>query len=160
MTGIQLFRKMRRRTRIASHCILLLAWAAGNAQTSLRQEEEQNRIVALENAWNQALRIKDAKAVEPLMAGELIYIDYDGSVMNKAQYLESIRRPEQRVEHVVSESMQVQIFGKAASVIGVYRENGIRSGKPYSLRERFVDLWIDQNGMWLCVTSQATLILH
>jgi uncharacterized protein DUF4440 len=158
--GAYAFRERKGRVRIAWHCLLLLAWAGANAQTRLGPDDESGKILALEKAWNQALIVKDAKAVEPLMAAELIYIEYDGTVMNKPQYLVSIKAPAQLVEHVASESMQVQFFGQIAVVVGVYLEKGIMNGKPYSHRERFVDTWIVRNGMWVCVTSQSTLIAH
>jgi hypothetical protein len=33
-------------------------------------------------------------------------------------------------------------------------------GKPISRRGRFTDTWVKQNGTWLCVASQNTLISH
>ncbi|MGA8867205.1 MAG: nuclear transport factor 2 family protein [Candidatus Sulfotelmatobacter sp.] len=141
--------------RIAWHGFLLLACVAAHAQAGT-----QRRILALENAWNQAVQQKDARAIGPLMHDELVYIDYDGRVMNKAQYLTFVSAPALQIEHIVSESMQVQSYGQSAVVAGVYREKGIKNGKPYLRRERFIDTWIDQDGLWVCVASQSTLILH
>jgi Domain of unknown function (DUF4440) len=144
--------------KIACCGFLLLAWLAANAQSGRQQEAQPGRILALESAWDQALLQKDAKAMEPLLDEELIYIDYDGTVMNKVQYLARVRSEDLRFEHIVSESMQVRMFRQSAVVIGIYREQGTRNGKPYIHRERFVDTWIDHNGAWMCVTSQSTLI--
>jgi ketosteroid isomerase-like protein len=116
--------------------------------------------VAFENAWNQAIQQKDVKALDLLLAGELIYIDYDGTEMNKAQYLANLATTVLHFEHIVSESMRVQSYGDSAVVVGVYIEKGVNSGKPYSRRERFVDTWINRKGVWMCVASQSTLILH
>src|ERR1700722_17771570 len=96
--------------RVALHGFLLLAVLAGNAQTGALWEAQQNRILALERAWNQAIVQKDAKAVEPLLDKELIYIDDDGTIMDKAHYLASVRAPEPHLQHIVSEAMQVRSF--------------------------------------------------
>lgn len=141
-------------------CLLLLLAVAGSEQTTLQNDEEQARILALESAWNQAVLQKDSKAVEPLLDAELIYIDDDGTMMNKAQYLTDVRSPDTHYQHIVSEGMQVRLFGRSAVVIGTYREQGTKKGKPYLLRERFVDTWIDRDGAWMCVTSESTLIGH
>lgn len=146
--------------KTAFYGFLLLACAAGNAQTGAPRDAQQSRILGLESAWNQAILQRDAKAVEPLLGEELIYIDADGTMMNKAEYLARVRMPEPHFQHIVNESMQVRFFGRSAVVIGIYREQGTKKGKPYLLRERFVDTWIDRNGAWMCVTSQSTLILH
>jgi len=141
-------------------CWLLLLALAASGQSNSQNDEEQARILTLENAWNQAVLQKDARAVEPLLDAELIYIDDDGTMMNKAQYLADVRSPEIHYQHIVSETMQVRLFGRSAVVIGVYREQGTKKGKPYLLHERFVDTWIDRNGAWMCVTSESTLIGH
>jgi ketosteroid isomerase-like protein len=141
--------------RIGLCGFLLLALLAG-AQSGA----EQSRIRELENAWNQAVQQKDIRAIAPLMGNELVYIDYDGTMMNKAEYLASLQAPALHLEHIVSDSMQVQFFGQSAVVMGVYTEKGAKNGKPYLRRERFIDTWIRQEGLWVCVASQSTLILH
>lgn len=146
--------------RIVLCSILLMACAGGNAQVIKPNALEQARLLALESMWNQGVQQKDVKAVEALLDQDLIYIDYDGTVMNKAQYLASMSLPTVHSEHVVSDSMQAQLYGKSAVVMGVYRESGMKNGKPYVLRERFVDTWINRNGAWLCVASQSTLMSH
>jgi ketosteroid isomerase-like protein len=141
-------------------CFALMALSAVQGQTNTRQDDDQMRIRSLENAWNQATLQKDAKALQPLLAEELIYIDYDGTIMNKAEYLASMRTPGLHFEQVVSEYSEIKVFGQGAMAIGEYREKGIKKGKPYLRRERFVDTWIKRNGLWLCVASQSTLIAH
>jgi hypothetical protein len=63
-------------------------------------------------------------------------------------------------ERIVSESMNVHLYGAAAVVEGIYRETGEKNGKPYTLRERFSDTWILRNENWECVASHSTLISH
>jgi ketosteroid isomerase-like protein len=144
---------------MAGCAFLWVVSASGVAQTTLRPEEE-SRIRSLENAWNQAVQSQDAKAIEPLLAGDLIYIDYDGTVMNKAQYLASIKTTTAHADLLSDESVQVHLYGRSAIVVGVYNEKGVKSGKPYALRERFADTWINRNGVWLCVASESTLMAH
>lgn len=140
---------------------LVLLMVAGNAQIiNTSNDTQQARLLSLENAWNQAVQQKDMKALDALLDKDLIFIDYDGTVMNKAQYLGSVSAPTQQFEHIANNSMQVQIHGKSAVVVGVYREQGMKNGKQYLRRERFVDTWVKQNGAWLCVASQSTLIVR
>ncbi|MFZ0201443.1 MAG: nuclear transport factor 2 family protein, partial [Candidatus Sulfotelmatobacter sp.] len=115
------------------------------------------RIVSLENAWNQAVQKKDASALNILLGAELVYVDFDGKLMDKAEYLASVRSQTLRPERIVSELMSVHLYGAVAVVTGVYRESGEKKRKPYAFRERFTDTWIRQNGSWLCVASQSTL---
>jgi hypothetical protein len=61
-------------------------------------------------------------------------------------------------EQIVNESMTAYMYGGSAVVTGIYREKGVRNGKPYSRRGRFTDTWVNQSGTWVCASSQSTLI--
>jgi len=50
------------------------------------------------------------------------------------------------------------VYGNSAVVTGVYREKGVKNGRPYQRRGRFTDTWVYQSGSWVCVASQSTLI--
>lgn len=130
------------------------------AQTPADADIAQSRILALENAWNQAEEHKDVKALETLLDPTLVYIDYDGSVMDKAKFIASVQAPALHPEQIVNESMTAQVYGDSAIVTGVYREKGIRNGKPYLRHGRFTDIWVYHRGNWVCVASQSTLMVH
>lgn len=125
---------------------------------------EQNRsddggwILGLENAWNHALESKDAKALEMVLASTFVAIDIDGSVATKSEFLASIKSPEYQPSQAVTEQSNVQVYGNAGVVVGIFRIKGTEKGKPYVHRERFVDTWIKGNGTWQCVATTATLI--
>lgn len=140
--------------------LVFAALAFASVPASVGQDVAQSRIFTLENAWNQAVIVKDAKAIDSLLASELIFINYEGAVMNKAAYLENVKVTSVHFEHVESETMQVHVYGQSAVVTGLYRESGTKNGKPFSRRERFVDTWINRGNTWLCVASQSTLITH
>ena len=127
-------------------------------QNAANKDADEKRILALETAWNQAEEHKDAGALEELLSNNLIYIDYDGTLMNKGQFLASIKDPSLHPEQIVNESMNVNVYGNAAVVTGIYREKGVSKGKAYTRRGRFIDTWVYENQTWQCVASQSTLI--
>ncbi len=110
-------------------------------------DAEQSKILALENAWNQAEKHKDAKALETLLHPDLVYVDYDGSMMTKVEFIASVKDPALEPEQIVNESMTAHVFGDSAVVSGVYREKGVKNGKPYNRRGRFTDTWVYQRGL-------------
>jgi len=140
---------------------MLISWCAfAPAQDNSNVQAEQARLLALENAWNTAEEHKDIKALDQLLSSDLIYIDYDGTLMDKAAFMASVSAPSLHPEQIVNESMAVHLYGNSAVVTGVYREKGTAKGKPYLRRGRFIDTWIYQHNTWQCVTSQSTLISH
>jgi ketosteroid isomerase-like protein len=138
--------------------VLLLLMIPGGYAQKASPGADESRILALELAWNQAVQAKDAKALEMLIAPEMVYVEIDGTLMNRAEYLGSVASRSVHAEQILCESMTVHLYGPIAIVSGVYRETGAKSGKPYSHRERFIDTWVLRGGNWFCVASQSTLI--
>ena len=141
---------------IVALAAILLCAASLPQDKSASADEIQ--VKQLERAWNQAEAKQEVKEVSSLLADSLVYTDYDGSFMNKSEYLKWVAAPEQKADHLYDEGISVQVYGDAAVATGVYRESGTNKGKHYVVRSRFTDTWIKRNGVWLCVASHSTLI--
>jgi len=136
----------------------LLVAAAAISVWGQNSSDEAGRIQALELAWNHALESKDANALDMLLANSMVSVDIDGSMVNKKEFLASVKSPEYQPSQAVTEQSNVQMYGAAAVVVGIFRVKGTDKGKPYLHRERFVDTWIKINGTWQCVATTAALI--
>jgi ketosteroid isomerase-like protein len=129
----------------------------GRPQTT---SADEGRILALETAWNHAEQDKDVAALDQLLAPQLVYIDYDGSISTKQEFLANVKSEGLSPEQITNDQQAVHVFGDCAVVTGIYREKGINKGKPYNRRGRFTDTWVKVNNTWQCVASQSTLIQH
>ena len=78
----------------------------------------------------------------------------------KSQFLASIKQTNVQEQQVSPESMSVRVLGNIAIATGVFRAKGVEGGKHYVRRERFVDTWLLRDGMWVCIATNATPILH
>jgi ketosteroid isomerase-like protein len=147
---------------LAPLAALLLSAAPFLQDKSRAQEKsagaDEIQIKQLERAWNQAEAKQEVKEVSLLLADSLVYTDYDGSFMNKSEYMKWVAAPDQKADHLYDEGITVQVYGDAAVATGIYRESGTNKGKPYVIRSRFTDTWIKRNAVWLCVASHSTLI--
>lgn len=139
---------------------LLLMVSLPAAPRNAPREQAETTVLALENAWNQAVRLRESAALQQLLVDGMIYIDYDGRVMSKGQYLAQVRSPLLHPEHVVSESMHAHAYANSVIVTGVYSEKGKKNHVPYVLRERFIDTWVLLKGVWVCVSSQSTPVAY
>jgi uncharacterized protein (TIGR02246 family) len=147
---------------MAALWVIFAAWGATQiAQAPVKPSGEEGRIKALESAWDQAEQDKDATALAGLLADNLVYVDYDGSLSNKEQFLASIKNGEVSSEQINNEGVTVRIYNDNVAVsTGIYRDKGVEKGKPFLRRGRFTNVWIKQNGAWQCIASQSTLIAH
>lgn len=158
---------MRRSVLVSVAVVLLGGWAAvvgsgvmvaagPQEKTTINSDEIQVR--QLERAWNQAEAKQEINEVGSLLADTMVYTDYDGTFMHKAEYMKWIVAPEQKADHLYDEGLTVQVYGDAAVATGIYRETGTNKGKAYTIRSRFTDTWIKRNDTWKCVASQSTLL--
>jgi uncharacterized protein (TIGR02246 family) len=143
-------------------CVLLGACAVcGTAQKPTKTNGEEGRIIALESAWDQAEQNKDANALANLLAENVVYVDYDGSISTKQQFLASVKNPNIAGEQINNEGVTVRLYNNNVAVsTGIYRDKGTEKGKPFLRRGRFTNVWLNQNGKWECISSQSTLIAH
>jgi hypothetical protein len=94
------------------------------------------------------------------VADNLVYVDYDGSLSTKQQFLESVKSSNITGERINNEGVTVRLYNNVAVSTGIYRDKGIEKGKPFQHRGRFTNVWLNQNGSWQCIASQSTLITH
>ncbi len=106
----------------------------------------RDQVIALEKAWNQAYKAGDTKALAAILDNSLILVEDDGSLKTKSEFLASVKASSGNQEQVAPESLTVRVFGNTAIAIGV--------------RERFIDTWINKNGSWICIATNATPITH
>src|SRR5712691_3481901 len=95
---------------MAALCVFVSAWAAmRSGQESVKPSGEEGRIIALESAWDQAEQNKDGTALAGLLADKLVYVDYDGSLSNKQQFLKSIKSGGISSEQINNEGLTVRL---------------------------------------------------
>ena len=121
----------------------------------------QSNITAMEKAWNQAYKSRDGKALGGILQDSVVLVNDDGSMESKSGFLSEIDKAKHSENQQDDpESITVRVFGDVAIATGVFRQQGVKNGKAFVRRDRFVDTWIRSGGSWECVAASATPILH
>jgi len=115
-----------------SFVLLLLMVPRFDAQRAVDPDSEQGRILSLENAWNQAVQQKDATALKILLLGpELVYVDFDGKLMDKTEYLASVAGAVFAAPRAnMNETMKVYLSMPSLSSMGCIVRMAQRMGSP------------------------------
>lgn len=145
----------------SAHLILLVLLLATSSPLLTQKSDEssaRSKILALEHAWNQAEELKDLKALDAIFDSELTYVTFDGVLLSKSEFLVSVKSA--HIGQVVTESMNVQLFGDTAIVTGIYRASDLRNGQVVMRHGRFLDTWIYKNASWVCIAADATPFLN
>src|SRR5437588_10859862 len=100
--------------------LILLVASALALVRSKNIDPERTKLIALENAWNQAQIHRDGQALDSLLADEFVYTDWDGTVYNKAKFMEDIKDPSVETTLVANEGVEVYLYPGAAVVTGAY----------------------------------------
>jgi hypothetical protein len=122
------------------------------------EQADESKILALENTWNQAQLHHNSTVVASMLPDTFIYTDYDGTVMNKTQFLADLMDTSYQATMVVNENVKVFTYEGAAIVLGTYHTKGKYKGRPIEHGGRFTDTWLFQNNLWQCVASHTSLI--
>ena len=91
-------------------------------QGRAKAADDETQLIQLERSWNQAEMGRDAGAIASLFDDTLVYVDYDGSLKTRAEYLRSVANPGSTPEHMYDEGMKVHVYSNAGVVSGVYRD--------------------------------------
>jgi ketosteroid isomerase-like protein len=132
--------------------------AQAKGSTASAQDSDSARVLSLETLWNQAEVDKDASALNHLLAENFTFVDVDGSLKYKTEFLDSIKHPPEHIETIGNESLEARVHQDTVIVIGTYHERGTLNGKGYYHHGRFTDTWVRQGSNWMCIASQSTLI--
>jgi hypothetical protein len=145
--------KLRTVTVVLLACNLMVA-----AQVAIQDPKtEKSKLIALENAWNQAQIHRDGEALNKLVADTFVYTDWDGTVMNKGKYIADSKDRSVETTAVSNDGVDVYFYPGVAVVTGAYHARGLNKGKPFDHYGRFTDTWILSGGQWECVASHTNL---
>ncbi len=105
------------------------------ASASLSQAQQTNgdtekAIVALEDQWIQADRTNNPGLAAPLLAEKYVCTWMDGTILNKAQTLESAKA--RKYTSAENEDLKVTVFGNTAIATAKYKGTGTDAGKPFA----------------------------
>lgn len=134
--------------------LLFLMATAGGAP----QSDDTTKLIAMENLWNQMQLNHDASAMEKMIDDNFVLTDYDGTILNKTQFLASIKDSSVQLTQELSEGMKLHEHGSTVIVTGATREKGTQNGKAFAHNGRFTDTWMKKDGRWVCVASHLGVI--
>jgi len=135
---------------------LVLACATSLAASAQEAggDDAATALRTLEHEWLEAQARNDNRALDLIFDNAVVYVEY-GELITKGDYLLRVRSAKPHLEQIVMEGATVRTFGGTAIVVGTYLETGVKGGKPWLKRWRFVDTWVYKKGRWMLVAAAA-----
>ena len=141
--------------RILCLSVAVLLAASANA-TEAPSDEEQIR--KLEDDWVRALERHNREGLNKIVAPGLIFIEPDGTLKNRAEYLANRSSNEAyETESFQNDQVKVKVFGNFALASGLATITERGDGKRCRFSLRWKEFWRKEAGTWQVLASQATL---
>ena len=140
-------------------CVLLAVCAV--AAPSAQQKpvlSTQQILEQLERGWVEAVQRNDVAFVDRLLAPEFVVTYDDGSRGDRRRELQLVKEFTLQVDSWTAGEFTVKVFGNTAVVWFTQRMVGPKQGKPTEIVTRFMDVFVNRDGTWLCVGSQSTKV--
>ena len=146
-----------------THC--LRAWLFTAAMVAVASgagaqpvKSDQDTLIELEQKWDVAFHSHDVTFIETLLADEFVVTYGDGARGDKATELRLATDFDQQVDSSTLDEFIVKVYGNTAVVWFRQQLVGPVKGKPMAVTYRYVDVWVNRDGVWKCVASQSTRV--
>jgi len=116
----------------------------------------EEELLKLENEFARAVASNNADALDRLLADDWIIVEPDGSIIDKARFLEVIRSGALSHESMKSTDLKVRVYGNTAVVTGLTTSKEKSMGQDFISCERATDIFVKQADRWQCVFTPLT----
>jgi ketosteroid isomerase-like protein len=132
--------------------------AVASGAGAQRVKSDQETLIELEQNWDAAFRGRDVKLIETLLADEFVVTYEDGTRGDKAKELSLAADFNQQIDSSKQDEFIVKVYGNTAVVWFTLHLLGPVQGKPVAITYRYIDVWVNRDGVWKCVASQSTRV--
>jgi hypothetical protein len=108
-------------------------------------------VLAQEARWLTAITTGDVATVESILGPTFRHVNADGEAFDRAQEIAAM----EPLDMAFNASDQiVDVYGDSAVIHGI---NTVTQDGEVVARERFIDVFLLQNGVWKALTAQETV---
>jgi ketosteroid isomerase-like protein len=117
---------------------------------SPENSSDAEAVLQLEREIMEAIKAKDAVALEPLLTDDFVYRTHFGAESNKEEFLQSIASFPVEILSLRGEELNVNLYSETAVLTGVQRATArIPDGNPEESSVAFTDVFVKRDGHWV-----------
>jgi len=135
--------------------------AQGQKQNARRGQKSnvEQVIRQLDHERIQAQIGADAVALNRIYADDFIGIGPSGTIRRKAQVIADFTSGELKFQSIITDDVQVRVYGNTAVETGRSTMIGQDKGKAVPRDNRFTRVWIKQGTRWRLVANHYSLLI-
>ena len=119
---------------------------------------DQNILKAIaerENQYTDGLLHRNFEELASVFADTYVNTSPSGQLRSKAEFLAALRADTSRISEINESGKQTQLYGDTAVVTVRFEVQGTDQGEAFVFKGRATDIWVKQNGQWVCVAVHS-----
>ena len=142
-------------TSVTKRAIPLLIFAF-TISCQMQSNDTRSKLLKWEKDFAKAVVSNNADAIGKFLADDWVIIDPDGTIIDKARFLDVIKSGMLSHDLMESDDMQVRSYGDCAIVTALTRTKAKFAGQEFTTQERATDVFVRRAARWQCIFSQLT----
>jgi len=151
---------MRRFLLVALCAVTFLGLARWTVKNTAAADDIKAEVMKAEDARNESLPKGDVPALEKIYSDDLVYTNARGETLTKTQHLADIKNRKLSFVSFKHSDVSVHVYGNMGIVTGVSTSavslNGVVSSSP----RKFMNIYVKQDGKWLCAGHSETPMIQ
>lgn len=141
------------RRKLIIGLVFLVAILADARPQSERQKGVVDEIRKVDRERIQAQVNADAVALDRIYADDFIGVGPSGTVRTKKEVLSDFTSGSLKFQSITTDDVQIRVYGDAAVETGLSTMKGQDAGEVVPEQNRFMRVWIKQEGRWRLVAN-------
>jgi len=126
---------------------------AGNPGEPLKKDVE-----AAISIYETALKNKDTRALDGILADQFILTTASGKILKKKDMVANLTRQDTKYEAFETTGVELRVLENTAIETGKVRTKGIRSGKTFSETTLYTDVWVREKNQWKLLAEHSSFV--
>jgi ketosteroid isomerase-like protein len=127
-------------------------------KAAMADQSAKEEIIKISDEREHALETGDVAALDRIDADDLVYTNWRGVSMTKAEHLANIKAKELSFQTMQHSDVRVVVHGNTGIVTGVSATNVNYKGSSPGGTRKFVNVFAKENGHWICVVHFEALV--
>ena len=126
-------------------------------ETKAANPDESNikAIAERENKYTDGLLNRNFEELASLFADTYVNTSPSGQLRSKAEFLAALKADTSRISEIKESEKQTQLYGDTAVITVKFEVQGTDQGEAFEFKGRATDIWVKQNGQWVCVAVHS-----
>jgi ketosteroid isomerase-like protein len=147
---------MRRFLIVIFSVVAILGMTRYTVTAAVGDADLKDEILKVEEVRNQALQHGDVAALDRLYSDDVVYTNATGAFLTKSQHLADLKARTLNFKSFKHSDVEVHVHGTTGIVSGLSTSAVDYKGTVSSSPRRFLNVYVQENGRWLCVAHFET----